>query len=186
MNSDVAAEFQDMEPGWSCIYFSRPPKREESRLHSLLCFLEKWRAEHPTRRIVQLQIVEDRQQARALNIFWTTFEHLDVENRIEHFTIDTQVKDLYGQEYCEALMHDAAAFAADNHLPDTNVLMVSKRRIAIVIIRATSQALLCLVDSLITRLRPELSTQLALELPQWMASNRQGYYCMSLPNDFQQ
>jgi hypothetical protein len=185
MEPEVSANFQDIEPGWSCIYFTHPPRLANSRLHSLLQFLEKWRQANPMRRIVHFQVIRDKKIVRGLNVFWSTFEHLRDKSKIAHFTIHEEVRDLYGHEYCEALMQDALHFAEDNPLPESNVVLISRRKIAIVIFRTSGQSLVCTLDRLLPVLPVQFSEGLRAEFARWIQTEERGYFCSTLPSGFE-
>ncbi len=185
MVDEVEANFQDVEDGWSSIFFKHPPRLSKSRLHSLLSFLEKWRKTHPMRRIEQLQVIQDKELVRGLNIFWSTFEHLVETSRIEHFTIDEEVRDMYGHEYCEALMQDVSNFAADNAVPETDVAIVSRRMIATILLRNSKRAIMCTFDRLTRSLPADVIASVQPELTQWLQTEGQGYFCFNVPTNLE-
>jgi hypothetical protein len=185
MDGEVAASFQDFEDGWSCIFFQNPPRLAKSRLHSLLSFLENWRHNHPMRRIEQLQVVQDKELVRGLNIFWSTFEHLVESSRIEHFTIDEEVRNLYGHEYCEALMQDVSNVAADNASPESDVAIVSRRMIVTILLRNSKRAIMCTYDRLARSLPKDVIESVQPELTQWLQTEGQGYFCFNVPTDLE-
>ena len=115
-SSSVTYVFQEIEPGWSCIHFSDPPKVQKSRFH--------------------------------------------------------------------ALMQDALGFAADNPLPGTNVVLVSRRRVAIVIVRQKQQAYLMTFARLLATLQVDFAMQIGSQFDAWAIPEAQGYFCSVLPDEY--
>ena len=182
--SSVTTSFQDIEAGWSCINFSQPPRLKKSRLHSLLQSLERWRQNHPMRRIERIQVVKDDGIIRGLNIMWSIFEHLQEQSKIAHFNIDEEVCDLYGHEYNEALVEDAIGFASENPTPGMNVVLVSRRKIAIVIIRQDGQAYVMTFGKFLATLESDVASDISTKFDEWGAQNDQGYFCTLLPEEY--
>jgi hypothetical protein len=46
----VSCNIQEIEPGWTLIYFTQSPGLKKTRLHSLLNFVENWKKDNPTHR----------------------------------------------------------------------------------------------------------------------------------------
>lgn len=182
--SSVTTSFQDIEAGWSCINFSQPPRLKKSRLHSLLQSLERWRQNHPMRRIERIQVVKYDGTVRGLNVMWSIFEHLQEQSKIEHFNIDEEVRDLYGHEYNEALMEDAIGFASENPSPGMNVVMISRRKIAIVIVPHNGQAYVMTFTKFLTTLESNSAKDISSQFDEWTTGNEQGYFCAVLPDDY--
>ena len=180
-SSSVTTSFQDIEPGWSCINFTQPPRLKKSRLHSLLQSLESWRQSHPMRRIERIQVLKDNGTVRGLNVMWSIFEHLQDQSKIAHFNIDEEVRDLYGHEYNEALMEDAIGFASENPTPGMKVVLVSRRKIAIVIIRQDGQAYVMTFAKFLATLEGSVANDISFKFDEWGAQNDQGYFCTLLP-----
>ena len=183
--SEVKTSFQDIETGWSCIFFASPPKLAKSRFHALLQALETWRISHPMRRVESIQVVKSGRKVRGLNVMWSMFEHLQKQSRILHFQIDEELRDLYGHEYVEALMSDAVGFAADNPTPSENLVMVSRRKVAIVINRRDGQSYLMTFDKFLKSIDLSLAADIGSQFDAWCAQNEQGYFCAVLPDDLQ-
>ena len=184
-STDVTYVFQDIEPGWSSIHFSQPPRMQSSRLHALMQSREFWRQEHPVRRIERIQVVKAGGIVRGLNVLWSIFEHLKNQSAIRHFTIDPELRDLYGHEYNEALMHDAMGFPIDHSISGRNVVLVSRRRVAIIIIQKDHQAWLMTFAKFLNTLDISLATQLSQQFDAWATQETQGYYCSVLPDAYQ-
>lgn len=183
-SSSVTYVFQEIEPGWSCIHFSHPPKVQKSRFHALMQSLESWRQNFPMRRIERIQVVKSDAIVRGLNILWSAFEHFKEQSRIAHFHIDEELRNLYGHEYNEALMQDALGFAADNPLPGANVVLISRRRVAIVIVRQNQQAYLMTFARLLAALETDFARQIASQFDEWAIPDAQGYFCSVLPDEY--
>ena len=183
-SSSVTYVFQEIEPGWSCIHFSDPPKVQKSRFHALMQSLESWRQNFPMRRIERIQVVKSDGIVRGLNILWSAFEHFKEQSTIAHFHIDEELRTLYGHEYNEALMQDALGFAADNPLPGANVVLVSRRRVAIVIVRQKQQAYLMTFARLLATLQVDFAMQIGSQFDAWAIPEAQGYFCSVLPDEY--
>jgi hypothetical protein len=184
MDSGVTTNFHDFEPGWTCIFFETPPRLKKSRAHVLLQSLETWRQHYPMRRIESIQFVKHKQLVRGLNILWTPFEHLQEQSKIVHFNIHQDVRDLYGHEYNEALMADAIQFANDNPAPTANVVLVSRRRIAIVITRHDQHAYVLTFDQFLSTFPEDHRPKVIGDFDAWIATNEQGYFCAILPDEY--
>jgi hypothetical protein len=181
----VSCNIQEIEPGWTCIYFTQPPRLKRSRLHTLLNFVEKWKHDNPAYRIEQIQVVRDGKQVRGINLFWTLFEHL-LEQPEFQFTLDPEVRSLYGHEYIEAIMQNAQNFLAEKHLPGANVLLVSRRHIASILLQRSSRGFVTtfqkFFDSLSTS--PEIASVIEVDFARWLNSDEQGCFCVRLPEEF--
>lgn len=182
--SSVTSVFQDIEPGWSCIYFSHPPKVRKSRFHVLMQSLESWRENFPMRQIERIQVVKADGIVRGLTVLWSIIEGYSDQSQIAHFQIDEELRDLYGHEYNEALMHDALGFAAENPASAANVVLVSRRRVAIVIVQQTHQAYLMTFAKLLAAFDVQFAEQLALQFDAWATPDSQGYFYSVLPDNY--
>jgi len=183
-SSSVTTVFQDIEPGWSCLHFSHPPKLQKSRLHALMHALENWRKNFPVRRIERIQVVKAGGIVRGLNVLWSMFESESGQSTIAHFQIDEELRDLYGHEYNEALMHDALGFAAKNSTSAANVVLVSRRRVAIVIVQQTQHAYLMTFAKLLAALDVQFAEQLVSQFDAWATPEAQGYFYSVLPDAY--
>lgn len=183
-SSSVTSVFQDIEPGWSCIFFSHPPKVRKSRFHVLMQSLESWRENFPMRQIDRVQVVKAGGIVRGLTVLWSIIEGIADRSQIAHFQIDEELRDLYGHEYNEALMHDALGFAAENPAAATNVALVSRRRVAIVIVQQTQQAYLMTFAKLLAMLDVQFAEQLTSQFDVWTTPDAQGYFYSVLPDEF--
>ena len=184
MERSVKVNFWDIEPGWSCIYFTRPPRLKKSRLHSLFTFLEDWRRQHPMRRIERVQVAKDRRLVRGLNVYWSIFEHLQERLQIKQFQIDEEIRELYGHEYAEALMQDAAAFASRPGAPSGNIVLVSRRRVAVVLVRNSAQAYVTRLEKFQTMIAPDMAEDILKNFKIWLSLDEPGYFCAILPGNF--
>ncbi len=182
--SSVTSVFQDIEPGWSCIYFSQPPKVRKSRFHVLMQSLESWRENFPSRQIDRIQIVKAGGIVRGLNVLWSIIEGESGQSQIAHFQIDEELRNLYGHEYNEALMHDALGFAAENPTAAANVVLVSRRRVAIVIAQQNQQAYLMTLAKLLSGLDVKFAEQLVSQFDAWATPEAQGYFYSVLPDTY--
>ena len=153
-------------------------------MHALHQSLESWRQMHPTRRIERIQVVRGGGKVRGLNVLWSIFEHMQVQLKIAHFKIDVEVRDLYGHEYNEALMEDANGFSSKNPLPAMNVVMISRRRIAIVITRQNGQAYVKTLAKFLATLESNAAKDISSQFDEWTTGNEQGYFCSVLPEDY--
>ncbi len=180
----ITFHIQDMELGWTCVSFAKPPRVAKSRTHALIQFLESWRQNHPTRRIEKIEFVEDSQMVRGINIFWSVFEHLRTESMIDEFTVDEDVEKMYGLEYAEALMQDALAASANNAIGVDKSLMVSKRLIAIVILRPERMAFLTSFHKLISTMDEDFAAKIAKDFERWKTQETNDYFCTTLPAEF--
>ena len=183
-SSSVTSVFQDIEPGWSCIYFSHPPKVRKSRFHVLMQSLESWRENFPMRRIERIQVVKAGGIVRGLTVLWSILDGHSDQSQIAHFQIDEELRDLYGHEYNEALMHDALGFAAENPTAAANVVLVSRRRVAIVIVKQTQQAYLMTFAKLLAAFDGKFAEQLASQFDAWATPDAQGYFFSVLPDSY--
>ncbi len=136
------------------------------------------------RRIEQVQVVENNGIVRGLIVLWSIFEHLQEQSKIEHFSIDQEVRDLYGSEYCEALMEDALGFASENPIPGVNALLVSRRMVAIVMVRRSAQARVTTFEKFLASIENGLAEELRTKFDEWQSHNDQGYFCAVLPDDY--
>ena len=183
-SSSVTSVFQDIEPGWSCIYFSHPPKVRKTRFHVLMQSLESWRENFPMRQIDRIQVVKAGGIVRGLTVLWSIMEGYSDQSQIAHFQIDEELRDLYGHEYNEALMHDALGFAAENLPAAANVVLVSRRRVAIVIAQQTQQAYLMTFAKLLAALDVQFAEQLLSQFDAWATPDAQGYFFSALPDAY--
>jgi hypothetical protein len=181
----VSCNIQEIEPGWTCIFFTHPPRLKRSRLHSLLNFVEKWKKVNPTHRIERIQVVRDGKKVRGINLFWTLFEHLLKQPEF-HFTLDPEVRNLYGHEYIEAIMQNAQNFLAEKHMPGANVLLVSRRHIATIMLPESGRGFVTtfqkFFDSISTL--PDFAKLVERDFTRWLNSDEHGYFCVRLLDDF--
>ena len=103
---------------------------------------------------------------------------------ITHFNIDEEVRDLYGHEYAEALMHDAVGFAAENQSPDKTVALVSRRRVVIVIVRPGGQAFVTTWQKFLNSIENSLVHEISGQFEDWQLVNEQGFFCIVLPGEY--
>ncbi len=137
------------------------------------------------RQIERIQVVKAAGIVRGLTVLWSIIEGYSDQSQIAHFQIDEELRDLYGHEYNEALMHDALGFAAENPTAAANVVLVSRRRVAIVIVQQTQQAYLMTFAKLLAALNGQLAEQLASQFDAWATPDAHGYFYSVLPDAFQ-
>ena len=181
----VTFNVQDVEPGWTCVSFIKPPRLAKSRTHALVTFLESWRQNHPTRRVGKIEFVEDGDIVRCLNIFWSVFGQVETESMLDEFKVDEELENMYGLEYAEALMHDALAVAANNARGMGKILMISKRLIAIIILRHRRIAFLTTYDKFISVMDEDFVSRFAKSFEHWRRQETNDYLCIGLPEDFE-
>ena len=136
------------------------------------------------RQIDRIQVVKAGGIVRGLTVLWSITEGYSDQSQIAHFQIDEELRDLYGHEYNEALMHDALGFAAENLPAAANVVLVSRRRVAIVIAQQTQQAYLMTFAKLLAALDVQFAEQLVSQFDAWATPDAQGYFFSALPDAY--
>ncbi len=183
--NEIEFNIHDIEPGWTCITFNKPPKLAKSRTHALLQFLETWRERHPARRIEKIEFVQDGALVRGLNLFWSAFTHAEVKTGVDEFKVDDEVESMYGLEYAEALMHDALAASAVHAIGVDKILMISKRLIAIIILRKERLAFITTHEKFLSVMNKDYVRQTTEGFEHWKQQASNGYFCATLPFDFE-
>ncbi len=136
------------------------------------------------RQIDRIQVVKGGGIVRGLTVLWSIIEGYSDQSQIAHFQIDEELRDLYGHEYNEALMHDALGFAAENLPAAANVVLVSRRRVAIVIVQQTQRAYLMTFAKLLAALDVQFAEQLVSQFDAWATPDAQGYFHSVLPDAY--
>lgn len=146
--------------------------------------LDGWRQDNPMRRIESIQVVESAGVVRGLVLLWSLFEQLQEVSKIAHFTIDEEIREQYGHEYAEALMLDAIGFAAENRSPDKSVVLITHRRVVIVIIRPDGQAYVRSLDKFLDSIEDSIAQEISKQFEQWQNTGEPGFLVVLLPDQF--
>lgn len=95
------------------------------------------------------------------------------------------MKGMYGAEYAEALIHDAFSVSATNSRGFDKLLMISKRLIAIVILRNERTAFITTYEKILSLLDKDFVQQIAGDFERWGQQASNDYFCAALPANFE-
>ena len=113
------------------------------------------------------------------------FGQAETESMLDEFKVDEELENMYGLEYAEALMHDALDVVANNARGFDKILMISKRQIAIIILRQKRIAYLTTYEKFISVMDEEFLRRFVESFEQWRRKETNDYLCTSLPEDFE-
>ena len=181
----VTIAIHEIEPGFTMFFFNVPPKVNPSRLHCLLNTFTEWRSNHPQYRVQNLEVVKDQELVRGLNVFWSLAENAKTSHDF-NFHARKEVTELYGQEYIEALMEDAAKFMVAIKQPHKICALLSRREIVIVVYKAKSEGFIFGYQEFLSSLpTPALKNLTTATFAEFKQGNAQGYHVIPLPDSYE-
>ena len=92
---------------------------------------------------------------------------------------------MYGLEYAEALMHDALAVSAVHAIGVDKLLMISKRLIAIIILRQDRLAFVTTHEKFLSVMDEDYVDKIAETFERWRQQASNDYFCTTLPVDLE-
>lgn len=124
--------------------------------------------------IQEVQPIRYQRKLCGLNVFYAPNPHVPGMQLV--IDTDNELLARHGKEYMEAVMADAAQFAATADLRHNTVALINRREIAIVIDRREKRAYVMPLS----RFRPRLDARVNKELDEWFQKAQFGYFAVPL------
>lgn len=181
--ADVDFSVLEIEQGFTVLCFRTPPEPAKMRLHCLLDLLQQWRIQYPARVVSGIQVINDGDIVRSINVSWSLLE-IPSSQRDFAFNVMQNVIDKYGSEYLEALTDDASDFLIHDKHPVEVAALVSKREIVMVVYKSLKQGYVIAYEDFLKLLSASMVASVEASFHKFKMEEDSGYHVVPLPPDF--